>query len=395
MRLASTSASASRRACTVPLTPMGIAAFRVVGSGFLDLIGRRPDRIIDGPGGFAIGGDRIFVDATPIVRSAVGREIFPRALDVMEARSAVVLRGLFDDPRFSVLPGSRRRFIGPALRLAARIRLPFVVAQAVISPAAAQRRVRRLADEVRAQGRPGRRRHPDPGRRRRRSALRRDAARTAQPARCRRRLRHARARRAAAARLGTARRPADRAAQRARQRHDRNGSRTVARRRARAGRCRLGGRLGYADRARPRRRLPGGHPARRAAARHDGLPGRLRSPRRRRDRPRHAAVVGRPRTPVRRAVRVSPTGSRRGHARTAFRGRRARRQGHGRHADPPRPPAQPGSCGRRAVLPAPCSGAGRHARDAEVPRHHRDAPGAHGDAPDRARARRCRPDRRS
>ncbi len=92
---------------------MGIAAFRVIGSGFLDLVGRRPERIIDGPGGFAVAGDRIFVDATPIVRSAVGREIFPRALDVMEARSAVVLRGLFADPRFSVLPRSRRRFARP------------------------------------------------------------------------------------------------------------------------------------------------------------------------------------------------------------------------------------------------------------------------------------------
>ena len=133
-----------------PITPMGVAAFRVVGSGFLDLVGRRPERIIDGPGGFAVGGDRIFVDATSIVRSAVGREIMPRALDVMEARSAVVLRGLFGDPRFSVLRGSRRRFVWPALRLAIRIRLPFVVAQALFSPSAAQRRVRRLADEVRA-----------------------------------------------------------------------------------------------------------------------------------------------------------------------------------------------------------------------------------------------------
>src|SRR6187431_365027 len=73
-----------------PLTPMGIAAFRVIGSGFLDLVGRGPERIVDGPSGFAVGGGRIFVDATPIVRSAVGREIMPRALDVMEARSAVV-----------------------------------------------------------------------------------------------------------------------------------------------------------------------------------------------------------------------------------------------------------------------------------------------------------------
>jgi pyruvate,water dikinase len=133
-----------------PMTPMGIAAFRVVGSGFLDLIGRRPDRIVDGPGGLAVGGGRLFLDATPIVRSSVGREIFPRALDVMEARSAVVLRALFDDPRFSVLPKSRRRFVGRFLHFATRIRLPLLVGQAFFSPAAAQRRVRRLEAEVRA-----------------------------------------------------------------------------------------------------------------------------------------------------------------------------------------------------------------------------------------------------
>ena len=238
---------------------MGIAAFRVIGSGFLDLVGRRPERILDGPGGFAIGGDRIFVDATPIVRSAVGREIMPRALDVMEARSAVVLRGLFTDPRFSVLPGSRRRFA----RARASSRRPDPVA--VPRRAGARQPGGRAAPGAAARGRgprqrhPGGRRHPDPGRRRRRPALPRDAARTAQPARCGRRLRHARARRAAAPRLDAARRPADRAPQRARQRDHRDGSRPVARRRARTGRRRLGVRAGDADRARPRRRLPRRH----------------------------------------------------------------------------------------------------------------------------------------
>ena len=208
-----------------PITPMGIAAFRVIGSGFLDLVGRRPERIIDGPGGFAVGGDRIFVDATPIVRSAVGREIMPRALDVMEARSAVVLRGLFADPRFSVLP----RIPAPFRAAGASSRRP--------DPVAVRRRAGALQPRGRAapgaaarrrgpcQRRPGGRRHPDPGRRRRRPALRRDAARTAQPARRGRRLRHARARRAAAARLDAVRRPADRAPQRARQRDHGDGSR--------------------------------------------------------------------------------------------------------------------------------------------------------------------------
>ncbi|MDL9979218.1 PEP/pyruvate-binding domain-containing protein [Microbacterium sp. ASV49] len=133
-----------------PITPMGVAAFRVIGAGFLDLIGRRPERIVDGPGGLAVGGDRLFVDATPIARSAAGRAIFPRALDVMEARSAVVLRGLLDDPRFAVVPGSRRRFARAFLHMAGRIRAPFVAVQALADPRAAQRRVRRMEAEVRA-----------------------------------------------------------------------------------------------------------------------------------------------------------------------------------------------------------------------------------------------------
>lgn len=137
-----------------PLTPMGLAAFRVIGSGFLDLVGRRPPLIEEGPAAFAVGGGRIFLDATPIVRSAVGREILPRALDVMEARSAVVVRSLFGDGRFSVLPRSRRRFARGALHLAVRIRLPLLIGQAVVSPAAAQRRVRRLEAEVRARSIP-------------------------------------------------------------------------------------------------------------------------------------------------------------------------------------------------------------------------------------------------
>src|SRR3712207_8034884 len=58
---------------------------------------------------------------TTLFRSRV---ILPRALGVMEARSAVVLGRLFADPRFSVLPGSRRRFLRPMVRLAARVRLP-------------------------------------------------------------------------------------------------------------------------------------------------------------------------------------------------------------------------------------------------------------------------------
>ena len=340
-RPASTSASASRRACTGrsrrwASPPSGWSARDSSTSSGADPSGSSTGRAVS-----PSAASRIFLDATPIVRSAVGREIMPRALDVMEARSAVVLRGLFDDPRFSVRPGSRRRFVGPALRLAARIRLPFVVAQALVSPAAAQRRVRRLADEVRAGD------VPAGGDISTRVDAVVDLLFGAMPL-APRSLPGAVAGFAMlglAGRLlrGTAQ-PGDlqtvlrSAPDNVTTEMDLELWRVAVRA---TGRRRLGGRVGHPDRAGPRRQLPRRHPARRTAARHDGVPEPVRPPRRRRDRSGHAAVVGRPRALVRRAVRVPAPGPGRGHARTAFRGGRARRQGHGGHADPTRPPAQP------------------------------------------------------
>ncbi len=132
-----------------PITPIGIAAFRVMGSAFLGLAGYPPPRPIDGPGGFATAAGRIFIDATPALRSPVGRAIMPRALDVMEARSAVVMRRLFDDPRFTPLARSARRAVVPLGRVAVRCRIPVFAAQAMLNPAGAQRRVKRMLDELR------------------------------------------------------------------------------------------------------------------------------------------------------------------------------------------------------------------------------------------------------
>ena len=132
-----------------PITPIGTATLRVMGSVFLDLAGHAPDRIIDGPGGFAVAAGRIYVDATPALRSRVGRVIVPRMLDVMEARSAVVVRRLFEDSRFSVQPGSRRRALPSIARVVWRCRVPLVAAQALLSPPAAHRRIARMLDELR------------------------------------------------------------------------------------------------------------------------------------------------------------------------------------------------------------------------------------------------------
>ena len=55
--------------------------------------------------GFRRGGGRAFVDITAVLRNPIGRDVALRALSVMEARTAVVLRGLLGRPARS--PPSR------------------------------------------------------------------------------------------------------------------------------------------------------------------------------------------------------------------------------------------------------------------------------------------------
>ena len=83
-----------------------------------------------GPSGVAQAAGRLFFDITTVMQHPVGREAFPKVLDVMEARSAVVLRNLRNDPR---LPSSRSRwpFLRRLARIAMRFKIPLVVARAV------------------------------------------------------------------------------------------------------------------------------------------------------------------------------------------------------------------------------------------------------------------------
>lgn len=131
-----------------PITPMGRAAFRVIGGGFPTLAGYPPESVTAGPAGFSVAAERVFADITPVVRSRIGRAVAPRGLDFMEARSAVVLRELFDDPRFSVLPGSRRTGVRTIVRSLVALRAPIGVVRAVIRPAAANRSARRSLTRI-------------------------------------------------------------------------------------------------------------------------------------------------------------------------------------------------------------------------------------------------------
>ncbi|MFC4944371.1 PEP/pyruvate-binding domain-containing protein [Pseudonocardia sp. GCM10023141] len=129
---------------TRPITPMGLAAFRVLGAtGSALAFGVPVADPLAGPPAFVVAGGRAFVDVTPVLRSRMGRTLAPRVLDVMETRSAVVLRGLFDDPAFTVTATSRWPFVRRVLRLLVRFRIPALVAFALARPAAARAHIAR------------------------------------------------------------------------------------------------------------------------------------------------------------------------------------------------------------------------------------------------------------
>ena len=90
---------------------------------------------------YADAGQRLFVDVTGVLRSRVGRALMPRVLDHMEARSAVILRGLLGAPDLTLTRRSWRPFARRVLRVAVPYGVPLQVLQAVVSPAATHRRL--------------------------------------------------------------------------------------------------------------------------------------------------------------------------------------------------------------------------------------------------------------
>ena len=130
-----------------PLTPMGLAHARDRNVGGAHVHGLRVEDPLVGPSGVAQAAGRLFFDITTVMQHPVGREAFPKVLDVMEARSAVVLRNLRSDPR---LPSSRSRwpFLRRLARIAMRFRIPLVVARAVLRPEATRRRLAEMERDL-------------------------------------------------------------------------------------------------------------------------------------------------------------------------------------------------------------------------------------------------------
>ncbi|SDL41883.1 PEP/pyruvate-binding domain-containing protein [Arthrobacter sp. ok362] len=134
---------------TRPLTPMGLAGIRLIASSVAGAAHFPVPVPREGPAPYAEAGQRIFFDLTPVVRSKAGRAIVPRVFDVMEARSAAVLRNLFADPRFSVTVRSPWRLLRHIVPVAARARVPETLIRGLIRPEEALRRADHVGEQLR------------------------------------------------------------------------------------------------------------------------------------------------------------------------------------------------------------------------------------------------------
>ena len=135
-----------------PLTPMGLSAFRVMGSSIATYLGLPPHDLLAGPSVLTDAASRLFVDVTAVLRTSLGRTLLGRVASVMEARSSLMFRQLEADPRLSLVPVQRWRLVRTGLLLLVRTRAPLSMLQAVFRPAAARGRVRHLETQLRTMG---------------------------------------------------------------------------------------------------------------------------------------------------------------------------------------------------------------------------------------------------
>ncbi len=133
-----------------PLTPAGIAAFRMVGSSVATEFGLPPASASAGPPFMVAAGDRLFFDATAAVRSRLGQRLLPLGASVMEARSEPVFRRLFEDPRLGVTHRSVLPVLCKVVPTLLRHRTPLRAAATVLRPATARQRMARVEQHIRA-----------------------------------------------------------------------------------------------------------------------------------------------------------------------------------------------------------------------------------------------------
>jgi len=128
-----------------PLTPMGLQTFKLIGSAFAKVFGMAVDDAAAGPPLTVEAGMRLFIDMTPVLRDAFGRELPGRVMGAMEFRSQAIFAKLLEDPRLAPRgSASRSRLI--VLRKVLHTGAPQTAVRAVLRPDAMRVRLLREVD---------------------------------------------------------------------------------------------------------------------------------------------------------------------------------------------------------------------------------------------------------
>jgi pyruvate,water dikinase len=135
---------------TRPITPMGIAAVRLIGTSVATALKMPPAEPLAGPPAFHALGQRIYLDITSALRNRLGRRAVIGAFGVMEARAAAVLKKLAERPEFSLIESRDHTVLRHIVGALIRNKVPIRVARGLINPewayrgiAATERRLRR------------------------------------------------------------------------------------------------------------------------------------------------------------------------------------------------------------------------------------------------------------
>ncbi len=135
---------------TRPITPMGIAAIRLIGTSVATAIKMPPAQPLAGPPAMHAPGQRLFVDMTSVLRNRIGRRAVIAVFGVMEARASAVLKMLAERPEFSIIESPDHTVLRHIAGALLRNKVPVRVAIGLANPerayrgiAATERRLRR------------------------------------------------------------------------------------------------------------------------------------------------------------------------------------------------------------------------------------------------------------
>jgi phosphohistidine swiveling domain-containing protein len=133
-----------------PLTPIGIATFRLLGSSMATFFGFPPQNRLAGPAFLVVAAERLYIDATGGLRTTTGRNLIRGAMRFAEARSGVIFEQLSSDPRLTPRYVSRLAFVRHLIPIFIRERMLPRFLLALFRPSAARARIRNLQEQLRA-----------------------------------------------------------------------------------------------------------------------------------------------------------------------------------------------------------------------------------------------------